>query len=95
MKLDDMGKILGNFHQFVPTVERMGKLALPNGSYLDFDDTRFHQVLVGGDQLTVARARGAQGGHAGHDTPLERLVGVIPVVEDWHCRMTLMRVSDI
>ena len=59
---------------------------------LDFDDTSFFTVLPGGDQLTVACARDAQAMRASHDRPSDRLEGSIPVVEDWHSRMTLMRV---
>ena len=56
--LNDMGKILENFHKLVPTHDKEGHLTLPNGEMLDFDDTSFFTVLLGGDQLTVARARG-------------------------------------
>ena len=59
---------------------------------LDFVDTSFFTVLLGGDQLTVARAKGAQAMMASHDRPSDHLEGIIPIVEDWHSRMTLMRV---
>ena len=91
-KLDDMTKILEKFHELVPTLSHEGHLKLPNGGVLDFDDTRFFQIHLGGDQLTVARARGAQALRASHDNPHDRLEGIIPVIEDWHSRMTLMRV---
>ena len=39
----------------VPTVSADGQLLLPNGSIEDFDDSQFHSILFGGDQLTVAR----------------------------------------
>ena len=90
--LNDMSKLLENFHKLVPTHDKEGHLTLPNGEMLDFDDTSFFTVLLGGDQLTVARARGAQAMRASHDRPSDRLEGIIPVVEDWHSRMTLMRV---
>lgn len=47
---------------------------------------------MGGDQLTVARARGTAALRATHDSPTERLNGIIPVIEDWHVRLTLMKV---
>ena len=59
-KLDEMSKILEHFMQFVATVPKEGRVLLPNGSFLDYDDTRFFRILVGGDQLTVARIRGTQ-----------------------------------
>ena len=88
--LNDMSKLLENFHKLVPTHDKEGHLTLPNGEMLDFDDTSFFTVLLGGDQLTVARARGAQAMRDSHDRPSDRLEGIIPVVEDWHSRMTLM-----
>jgi len=53
----------------------------------------YHQILFGGDQLTVCRARGAQSARFHDDEAAERIEGLLPVVEDWHTRMTLMRVS--
>lgn len=91
-KLDDMSKILENFHKLVPTLDIEGHLSLPNGNSLDFDDTRFYKIFLGGDQLTVARARGAQALRASHDRPIDRLEGIVPVIEDWHSRMTFMKV---
>ena len=80
------------YHKYVPTVSRVGHLHLPNGKSIDFDDTRFFKILFGGDQLTVARARGAQSLRATHDSAKERLEGLCPVIEDWYARMTLMKV---
>ena len=92
-KLDEMAKILTHYMKLVPTVEAEGHRKLPNGSVLDFDDTRFFSVLFGGDQLTVARIRGTQIHRDTHDKCVDRFEGVVPVVEDWHSRMTLMKVS--
>ena len=73
-------------HQkYVPTQSRVGHL---NGNSIEFDDTRFFRILFGGDQLTVARARGAQSLRATRDSAKERLEGLCPVIEDWHARMT-------
>ena len=80
------------FTHLVPTHDKEGHLTLPNGEMLDFDDTSIFSVLHGSDHLTVARARGAQAMRASHDRPSDHLEGIIPVVEDWHSRMTLMRV---
>ena len=87
-----MSKIIEHFHKLVPTHDKEGHLTLPNGETLDFDGTSFFTVLLGGDQLTVACARGAQAMRASHDGPSDHLEGIIPVVEDWHSRMTLIRV---
>ena len=50
-------------------------------------------VLLGGDQLTVTRAHGAQAIRSSHDNATERPSRVIPVFEDWHARQTLMEVN--
>lgn len=77
---------------FVPTQPSEGELTLPNGSTLDFDDTRFHNIILGGDQLTVARVRGTQALRISEDKAIDRLEGITAVMEDWHARMTLMKV---
>ena len=47
----------------------------------------------GGDQLTCARARSAKCHRQDSATPLEKLDGLEPVVEDWHAKMCLIEVS--
>ena len=79
-------------HKYVPANKKPASLTLPDGSSLDYEDTRFFNVLFGGDQLTVARARGAKALRANHETATDRLEGLSPVVEDWHARQTLMKV---
>ena len=91
-KLDEMGKIMTHYMTLVPATSVEGHFTLPSGDLMNFDDTRFHQVLFGGDQLTVARIRGTQALRDTQDKPTDRLEGLIPVVEDWHTRMTLMKV---
>ena len=90
-----MAKILTRYMKLVPTVEAEGHRQLPNGSVLNFDDTRFFSILFGGDQLTVARIRGTQIHRDTHDQRVDRFEELVPVVEDWHSRMTLMKVSCI
>ena len=79
--------------KLVPTLEAEGhKQNLPNGETYDFDDTSFFPLLLGGDQLTAARIRGAQVVAQTHKKCIDRFEGVVPVIEDWHCRLTLMKV---
>ena len=87
-----MSKIMDALHAYVPTHASEGQLTLPNGSDLSFDDTTFFKILIGGDQLTVARVAGVQTLRMGHATTLDRLEGLIPVVEDWHTRVILLEV---
>ena len=58
-----------------------------------YDNENLLEVLAGGDQLTVTRARSAIGIRRTHETNKKKLRGLVPVVEDWHARMTLMTVS--
>lgn len=77
-------------HDYVPKIVAEGTHTLPTGDQVTFDDTKFHEILFGGDQLTVARARGAQ---STHDDAVSRLDGLKAVVEEgFHTRMTLMKV---
>ena len=87
-----MSKIMEVLHKYVPTKASEGQLHLPNGSTLPYDNTTFFEILLGGDQLTVARAAGVQDLRKGHEMALERLEGLTPVVEDWYTRVILLEV---
>lgn len=50
----------------------------------------FSHVLFGGDQLTVARARGSERVRMNSDNGVSRLEGLIPVIEDWHAKVVLL-----
>lgn len=91
-KLDEMAEILDRYMKLVPTKPAVGQYALSSGGSMEFDNTTFFKILFGGDYLTVARIRGAQCLRATHPEAVRRLEGVIPVVEDWHTRMTLVKV---
>ena len=90
-KLDEMSQILEHIMKFVPTIHKQKVVSVPGGS-VEIDDTRFSKVLLGGDQLTAARIRGTQALRSTHDKAVDRLEGLIPVSEDWHARMNLMKV---
>ena len=91
-----MANILEEFHDtYVPSMALEGCITLPDGSTRTFDNSQFHNVLLGSDQLTVARARGAANLRSSHARSVHRLDGIVPVVEDWHARMTLMKVNPL
>ena len=91
-KLDDMANVLSHYIKLVPKVEAKGQIQLPNGSLVEVDTTQFFPILFGGDQLTIARIRGTQMLRDTQDNRCDRFEGILPVVEDWHSRMTLMKV---
>ena len=72
-KLDEMSKILEKFHQYVPTEPSEGTITLPDDTTRSIDNTLFFQLLMGGDQLTVARVRGTAALRATHDSILVAL----------------------
>ena len=79
-----MSKIMERHHQYVPKVKEVNKVSLHNGELEEMQTINTWNTLFGGDQLTVARARGAIAIKCGHDDPEEQLTGLKPVVEDWH-----------
>ena len=80
-KLDEMSKIMDHYMKYVPTIETKINLDLPNGDSMVLDD-----------QVTAVRMRSTQALRDSHDNAIDRLEGLIPIVEDWHTRLTLMKV---
>lgn len=74
---------------YVPSAPTTNRIHLESGETLEHPDARLHQLLFVGDQLTVARARGAKALRASHDTNKDRLMGLLPAVADWHTRVIL------
>ena len=95
-KGDEMIQIVSHLHQYVPAVEHTVDVFIPSRTEsVSQQLVRFHRVLLGGDQLTVARTRGSQDAMANSSTAIKRLEGVIPVVEDWHARVVLAEVCVV
>lgn len=87
-----MCHILDSAHKYVPAISEDRSLILPNGKVSKSTETNMWQTLFG-DQLTVTRARGAIDIRFTDDSEKDKLHGLIPVVEDWHTRMTFLKVS--
>ena len=90
-KVDEMCMIMNSLHKYVPKATHQ----ITNQDNRPISEEFFHEVLFGGDQLTACRSRAAQTARCNDDNPVERLEGLIPVVEDWHARLTLTRVGCI
>ena len=54
---------------------------------------KIHPLLFGGDQLTTERARSCRRSRSNADEAESKLQGLIPVVEDWHSKVALLKVS--
>ena len=57
------------------------------------EDKLYVPTLVGGDYLSVARAREAQYIRRSSDLNKDRLDGLIPAAEDWHAKLCMLEVS--
>ena len=92
-KYDDMIDILEHIQQYVPVKHVQRELVVPvTGEVLHLEDQEFARTLVGGDQLTAARACGAQLFRSNSETNEHRLAGLLPVCEDWHAKQCLLQV---
>ena len=89
-------EIMSSLHQYVPTVKYVEDCFIPStGLTTQVPKASLHPIIIGGDQLTAARARGAKKAKLHVNSPISRLEGLIPVAEDWHTKVTLLKVSDI
>lgn len=91
-----MVAIMTHHHQYAPMVEEVQECYIPSiDETVQVTTARARPILFGGDQLTVARARGAQKAKANATSPSERLDGLVPMVEDWHAKVVLLGVSSV
>ena len=89
-----MIKIFKKVHVYVPSKDMERKVTVPNkegaASVIKVDDKKFSTLLIGGDQLTVARIRGAQMIRGNSETSEHRFDGLLPVAEDWHAKVCFL-----
>ena len=84
--------IMSELQRYCPFLSFPRVVGLPSGDTLPSKDVKCHEILFGGDQLTRARAVSAIRIRAGHDEVKDQLTGLVPVIEDWHARQTLLKV---
>ena len=93
-KLDEMVAIMETLQHYIPRIRQSTHLNVPGSDEQEtVHNDFFCSILFGGDQLTVARAIGAQRIRANSEDGTARLEGLIPVVEDWHAKVCLLGVS--
>ena len=90
-KLPEMCAIMSTLQKYVPQ-NRATRTTTVGNDVITCEKTEVCPILLGGDQLTAARARGAKSPRATHDTSFDRLEGFIPIAEDWHARLNLAKV---
>ena len=95
-KIDEMARIMDQIHRYVPTQTNNVTITFADaGETLTYTEYNFHPICCSGDQLTAARERTAQSVRHHSENELDRLEGLVPVVDDWHTNMTLVKVEFI
>ena len=95
-KTGDMLDILKYLHQYVPTVHTTVDHMIDSIQVSEtIKKAIYHRILLGGDQLTACRARSCQEAMRNADDPDWKVQGLIPVCEDWHTQVCLLKVKPI
>ena len=84
-KLEDMVCILEHLRKYIPKLEQERTVeGIPSGDEYVLQDQKFHQVQLGGDELTVARIVSCQRGRGNSDMGLSKLSGVVRSAQCGH-----------
>lgn len=87
--------IMQHLHQYVPSILGTEEAYIPSiNSSAEIHTASFHRLLIGGDQLTAARARAVQRHRINSASPSACLNGLIPCAEDWHTQAILLEVRS-
>jgi L1 cell adhesion molecule like protein len=89
-----MVEILSILHHYVPQVEYEEQVYIPDIDEISMvHKARTHNIFLGDDQLPRVRATSSLKVKCNGETPSMRLEGLLPTIEDWHAKMTLLEVS--
>ena len=77
---------------YVPVKKVTRVLPVPGEESIQFQDQEYRTTLLGGDLLSIVRARGAQRIRSNSATKKDKLDGLLPVAEDWHGKLCFMEV---
>lgn len=93
---DEMIGILSELQKYVPKHTTTKACEHPSRpEEIQYHRDVFHQLLFGGDQLTLERIRSAQMARSNSNREEDKLQGFLPVIEDWHAEVILLSVSII
>ncbi len=84
--------ILEHIQQYVPVKEIQRERSVPGRGKLIVNDQLYLTIPVGGDYLSVVRARGSQLIRSNSECSRDKLEGMLPVAEDWHAKLCLLEV---
>ena len=87
-----MIQILHHLQKYIPRVEYEEVFIPSTATTVSKVRLKQHRIVFGGDQLTVARTRGAQVAMANAHALKERIDGFFPTVQDWHTEVVLIKV---
>ena len=91
-----MVDIMRSLHDYVPVKSSLCTESIPgDAEEIEIVKDTFHKIVFGGDQLTVARARGSQRIRKNSERGRDRLEGLIPACEDWHTKLCLLGVRCV
>ena len=86
--------IMLHLPQYVPLMQTTEKVLVPGiEEEIDVCKESLHRILLGGDQLTAARARAAIRTRVNSLTCATRMDGLIPCAKHWHTKVNLLDVS--
>ena len=85
---------MDELHEYVPTISTSCVIDVTDSEQVEVIYDDFHKTLAGGDMLTAARARGSQRVRKCGQRSKDRIEGILPVCEDWHCKAILMGVRQ-
>ena len=89
-----MVDIMSHINQYVPFKSVNTQVNVPStGESVTLAKVYMEKLLFGGDQLTVARARGAKKTRMNSTSAEKRFDGIIPCVENWHTKPVLLEVN--
>ena len=89
-----MIEILTVLHKYVPLVQKECQVSVGEDTDM-VSEAAIPNIFLEGDQLSQARARTALKIKHNGENPSTRLEGLIPVVEDWHAKLTLFEVGHV
>jgi hypothetical protein len=85
--------LIEELHKYVPDVPLTRKFEPSASDSVIYEDYDVHQILLGGDQLTVSRARSSRDIRSNENASRDRSASFVPVIEDWHAHQTFMKLS--
>ena len=81
---------MSEIHKYVP--KKVSHTVEDTDETISIPSDKLHPILLGGDQLTAARARGAKKAKINSVDPSLRLDGLHAVTADWHTKLNLLEV---